>query len=71
MTIYPLQTTREDNGSFLITCPTLPELTTFAETAADVERIAALAIAEAIAARLQAGERVPCPQPASILTKTT
>jgi len=49
----------------------LPELTTFAETAADVERIAALAIAEAIAARLQAGGRVPCPQPASMLPKAT
>ena len=60
--IYPLHTEIDDNGTILITCPAFPEVTTFAETAADVERVARLAIAEAIAARVRDGEPIPGPE---------
>lgn len=60
--IYPLHTVPDDNGTILITCPVLPEVTTFAETEDDIERNAADAIEEAIAARIHDGRPVPEPQ---------
>jgi antitoxin HicB len=63
MTGYPIRVERDDNGTFLITSPAFPEVTSFAEDAADVPTRARAAIEEAIAARMAAGEKVPPPQP--------
>ncbi len=32
---YPIKLTPDDNGTFLVTCPALPEVTTFGEDEAD------------------------------------
>jgi antitoxin HicB len=50
--------TPDDNGTFLVTCPALPEVTTFGETDAECVRNAASAIEEALAARIDAGRDV-------------
>jgi antitoxin HicB len=60
MMLFPLDLERDDNGTFLVTCPILPEVTTFGE-----DRIAALhrgaeAVEEAIAARVARLGRGPC-----------
>ena len=46
-----VHTVPDDNGTILITCPSFPEVATFAETEDDIERVALAAIEEAIAAR--------------------
>ncbi|MEQ8815709.1 MAG: type II toxin-antitoxin system HicB family antitoxin [Thalassobaculum sp.] len=58
---YPIDLTPDDNGTFLVTCPDLPEVTTFGE---DVETAAARAsgaIEEALAARAATGQEIPRP----------
>jgi antitoxin HicB len=59
MGAYNIDLTPDDNGTFLITCPALPEVTTFAESEADAGRVARLAVEEAIAARIAGGRDVP------------
>lgn len=56
---YRLHRELDDNGSFLITCPALPEVTTFGETDDDGLRNARGAIEEALAARIAAGAEIP------------
>jgi antitoxin HicB len=56
---YRLSREADDNGSYLITCPALPEVTTFGETSEDSLRNARHAIEEALAARIAAGAEVP------------
>jgi antitoxin HicB len=65
MLAYLIKLTPDDNGTFLVTCPALPEVTTFGETEDDARRIALGAIEEAIAARISYGERLPLPVPAA------
>ena len=36
MSLYPIQIEKDDNGTLLITCPALPEVTTFAEDESEV-----------------------------------
>ena len=60
--IYLLHTEPDDSDTILITCPAFPEVTTFAETEDDIERIAQGAIEEAIAARIHDGQPIPKPQ---------
>lgn len=50
-----------DEDTLLVTCPDLPEVTTFGQGAADALLHAADAIEEAIAARIADGEDVPAP----------
>lgn len=57
---YRIKVEPDDNETLLVTCPALPEVTTFAETARQVPRMAQKAIEEAIAARISQGEVVPC-----------
>src|SRR5262245_14903818 len=57
--IYPLHTEPDDNGTILITCPLLPDVTTYAEREADIERVARNAIEEALAARMRDGAPIP------------
>jgi antitoxin HicB len=52
---------KDDNGTFLVTCPALPEVTTFGVDEADCVRHARDAIEEALAARLAAGAQLPEP----------
>lgn len=58
---YPLEITPDDNGTFLVTCPDLPEVTTFGETEDDALLIGADAVAEALAARLHDFSPIPKP----------
>jgi antitoxin HicB len=59
--LFPALLERDDNGTFLITCPILPEVTTFAEGEADWHQHAQDAIEEAIAARMNSWIDVPLP----------
>ena len=65
MLAYLIKLTPDDNDTFLVTCPALPEVTTFGRTEAEVQRAAVGAIEEAIAARISYGERLPLPVPAA------
>ncbi len=58
---YRLKLKKDDNGTFLVTCPAFPEVTTFGETVEDARRRAVGAIEEAIAARMADREPVPMP----------
>ncbi len=56
---YRIKIEPDDNGTLLVTCPALPEVTTFGDDEADAMRRAVGAIEEAIAARMAGGEDVP------------
>ncbi|HUO12588.1 MAG TPA: type II toxin-antitoxin system HicB family antitoxin [Caulobacteraceae bacterium] len=58
---FRIELEKDDNGTFLVTCPALPEVTTFGVDEADCIRHARDAIEEALAARLAAGARLPEP----------
>ena len=59
MAQYQIEITPDDNDTFLITCPDLPEVTTFSEKLEDVGFYAQKAIDEALAARLSRFEDLP------------
>ena len=61
MLAYKIQTTPDDNGTFLVTCPDLPEVTTYGEDGPSVLSNAVSAIEEAIAARISEGADIPTP----------
>jgi antitoxin HicB len=65
MLAYLIKLTSDDNGTFLATCPALPEVTTFGQTEDEVQRAALGAIEGAIAARISYGEPLPPPVPAA------
>ena len=52
---YPIKLEPDDNGTLLVTCPALPEVTTFGEDEADAIEHARDAIEEAITARIADG----------------
>jgi antitoxin HicB len=56
---YRIKLEADDNGTLLVTCPALPEVTTFGDNEADATQHAVGAIEEAIAARMSNGEDVP------------
>ncbi|MGD9508277.1 MAG: type II toxin-antitoxin system HicB family antitoxin [Geminicoccaceae bacterium] len=56
---YRIELTPDDNGTVLVTCPDLPEVTTFAETAAEAALRARDAIEEALASRMADHETLP------------
>jgi antitoxin HicB len=56
---YPIKLTPDDNDTFLVTCPALPEVTTFGKTQEEIQHAATSAIEEAIAARISYGEALP------------
>jgi antitoxin HicB len=58
---YPIKLERDDNGTLLVTCPSLPEVTTFGENEEDAKRRAAGAIEEALASRMADGSDIPEP----------
>ena len=67
---YRLVLESDDNGTWLVTAPAFPELTTFADNEDDASRVATLALEEAIAARIARGMDIPSPdfEPEKILS---
>jgi antitoxin HicB len=61
MMAYLIQTTPDDDGTMLVTCPAFPEVTTFGATDHEVLDNARAAIEEAIAARISDGDPLPLP----------
>jgi antitoxin HicB len=59
---YPIKLEADDNETLLVTCPALPEVTTFGEDEAKAINHARDAIEEAIAARMAHGREVPEPK---------
>jgi antitoxin HicB len=59
MLSYRIKLEADDNGTLLVTCPVLPEVTTFGEDESDAIMHAIGAIEEVIAARMADGEDVP------------
>lgn len=58
---YPIDMAADDNGTLLVTCPDLPEVTTFGADPADAIARARDAIEEALADRIASHEDVPPP----------
>lgn len=58
---YPLTLTPDDDGTLLVTCPDLPEVVSFGATRAEALEMGALAVEEAIAARLDDLSPIPLP----------
>jgi antitoxin HicB len=59
--MYAVTITPDDNGTFLVTCPDLAEVTTFGEDEEDAMQRAADAVEEALAARIGRREDIPAP----------
>ncbi len=59
---YPIEMTPDENGTVLVTCPALPEVTTFGANEADARHHAIGAIEEALAARIADGREIPEPR---------
>lgn len=62
--MYPVNLEPDDNGTLLVTCPDLPEVTSWGEDEADALHRAADAIEEALAARIAHHNDVPEPSSA-------
>lgn len=60
---YRIEYEADDNGTWLVTCPALPEVTTFAGTEEEFGRVAVQAAEEALAGRMAAGQEVPLGEP--------
>lgn len=58
---YRIVVSRDDNGTYLITSPDFPEVTTFAETESDIPRRAEDAVQTAIMGRISKRDVVPAP----------
>jgi antitoxin HicB len=58
---YLIKLEPDDNDTLLVTCPALPEVTTFGEDEADALRHARNAIEEALANRIADGLDIPAP----------
>jgi antitoxin HicB len=56
---YRVKLETDDNGTILVTCPALPEVTTFGDDESDALLHATDAIEEAIAARMADGQDIP------------
>jgi antitoxin HicB len=63
--MYTVILTRNNNGTVLVACPDLPEVTTFGEDVEDALHRASDAIEEALAARISRREEIPLPSVAS------
>ncbi len=61
---YPIFLTSDDNGTILVTCPDLPEVTTFGEDEEDALVRALDAIEEALAGRIAHRDEIPAPSAA-------
>ena len=61
MLAYPIRLTKDDNGTYLVSAPDFPEVTTYGRDAKSAYKHAVSAIEEAIAARM--ADREPIPEP--------
>jgi len=61
MLTYAVHLTPDDNDTLLVTCPDLPEVTSFGEDERDALGYAAGAIEEALAARMAHKRDIPLP----------
>ena len=61
MIVFPLDFEKDDNGTLLVTCPALPEVTTFGNDPIDALHRGADAVEEALAARVARWEDVSVP----------
>ena len=59
--LYPLLFEPDDNGTLLVTCPVLPEVTTFGENKAAAWQHGREAVEEALGARIARWEDIPVP----------
>lgn len=59
--MYTVTLEPDDNGTLLVTCPDLPEVTTFGEDEEDAMQRAADAVEEALAARIAHRQDIPAP----------
>jgi antitoxin HicB len=59
---YDIKLEPDDNDTLLVTCPALPEVTTFGDDEADAREHARDAIEEALAARIAHGLDIPVPR---------
>lgn len=64
MLTFAIELTPDDNDSWLITCPDLPEVTSFAVDEAEVPMRARDAIEAVLQSRIDDGEAIPEPRPA-------
>ena len=62
--MYPIVLEPDDNGTLLVTCPDLPEVTSFGDDREDALRHAADALEEALAARIAHHDDIPLASPA-------
>jgi antitoxin HicB len=62
--MYPVIIEPDDNGTLLVTCPDLPEVTSWGEDEEEALRHAADAIEEALAARIAHRDEIPDPSAA-------
>lgn len=62
---YPIELIADDNDTVLVTCPDLPEVTTYGEDEGDATLRALDAIEEAIAGRIAGREDIPLPSAAN------
>ena len=58
---FPVEIVPDDNGTSLVTCPLLPEVTTFTEDGSDWQENARDAIEEALASRMARWANIPLP----------
>jgi antitoxin HicB len=58
---YPIVLEPDDNGTLLVVCPDLPEVTTFGQDLEDALQRAGDALEEALAARIADREDIPPP----------
>ena len=61
MLAYRIELTPDDNGTLLVTCPDLPEVTSFGEDEADARKHALDAVEEALAGRIANKQPIPRP----------
>ena len=59
---YAVTLTPDDNGTWLVCCGILPEVTTYGDTRKEALQNAAFAIEEALAARMAGQEDLPLPK---------
>ncbi len=59
---YPIDLTRDEDGSFLATCPVLPEVTTFGDDLESALIHSIAAVEEAIAGRIADWQELPAPR---------
>lgn len=67
MLSYAIDITPDDNGTFLVTCPSLPEVATFGDTEASAVAHAQDAVVEALAGRMAHGLDIPAADPVGII----